>query len=46
VVDGARSLMVGGFYHSSSSVWYALLWIAGLLLALVPIGIWRYRKIK
>jgi ABC transporter DrrB family efflux protein len=44
VVDGARSLMVGGFYHSASSVWYSLLWIAGLLVVLVPLGVWRYRK--
>jgi ABC transporter DrrB family efflux protein len=44
VVDGARSLMVGGFYHSTSSVWYSLLWIAGLLVVLVPLGVWRYRK--
>jgi ABC transporter DrrB family efflux protein len=44
VVDGARSLMVGGFYHSASSVWYSLLWIAGLLVVLVPLGVWKYRK--
>ena len=44
VVDGARSLMVGGYYHSTSSVSYALLWIVGLLIVLVPLGIWRYRK--
>ena len=36
--------MVGGYYHSSSLVWYSLLWIFGLLVVLVPIGIWRYRK--
>jgi ABC transporter DrrB family efflux protein len=46
VVDGARSLMVGGFYHSASSVWYSLLWIAGLLIVLVPLGVWRYRKVN
>ncbi|HVB90570.1 MAG TPA: ABC transporter permease [Acidimicrobiales bacterium] len=44
VINGARSLMVGGYYHSTSSLWYALLWIAGLLIALVPLGVWRYRK--
>jgi ABC-2 type transport system permease protein/oleandomycin transport system permease protein len=44
VVDGARSLMVGGYYHSSSSVWYALLWIVGLLIVLVPLGVWKYRQ--
>jgi ABC transporter DrrB family efflux protein len=44
VVDGARSLMVGGFYHSSSSVYYSLLWIAGILIVLVPVGVWKYRQ--
>ena len=44
VVDGARSLMVGGYYHSTSSELYALAWIAGLLIFLVPIGVWRYRR--
>ena len=29
VVDGARSLMVGGYYHSPTSVWHALVWIVG-----------------
>jgi ABC transporter DrrB family efflux protein len=44
IIDGARSLMVGGYYHSTSSVWYALAWIAGLLVVLVPIGVWKYRR--
>jgi ABC-2 type transport system permease protein/oleandomycin transport system permease protein len=44
VINGARSLMVGGYFHSTSSIWYALLWIAGLLIVLVPLGGWRYRK--
>ncbi len=44
VVDASRSLMVGGYYHSPSSVWHALLWIVGLLVVLVPLGVWRYRK--
>jgi ABC-2 type transport system permease protein/oleandomycin transport system permease protein len=44
VIDGARSLMVGGYYHSESSVLYALAWIAGLLIVLVPLGVWRYRQ--
>jgi ABC transporter DrrB family efflux protein len=44
VIDGARSLMVGGYYHSTSSEVYALVWIAGLLAVLVPFGTWRYRK--
>lgn len=44
VINGARSLMVGGIYHSANQEWYALAWIAGLLLVLVPFGVWRYRK--
>jgi ABC-2 type transport system permease protein/oleandomycin transport system permease protein len=44
VVDGARSLMVGHFYHSASSVWYSLAWVLGLLVVLVPLGVWRYRQ--
>ena len=44
VVDGARSLMVGGFYHSSSSVGYSAVWIVGLLIVLVPMGVWKYRQ--
>jgi ABC transporter DrrB family efflux protein len=44
VINGARSLMVGGYFHSTVDVWYALAWIAGLLVVLVPLGVWRYRK--
>ncbi len=44
VINGARSLMVGGFFHSTIDVWYALAYIAGLLIVLVPLGTWRYRK--
>jgi ABC transporter DrrB family efflux protein len=44
VVDAARSLMVGGYYHSTSSVWFALLWIVGLLIVLVPLSVRQYRK--
>jgi ABC-2 type transport system permease protein/oleandomycin transport system permease protein len=44
VIGGARSLMVGGYFHNTTEVWYALAWIAGLLLVLVPFGVWRYRK--
>ncbi len=44
VVDAARSLMVGGYYHSTSSVWYALAWIVGLLVVLVPLSVWKYRR--
>jgi ABC-2 type transport system permease protein/oleandomycin transport system permease protein len=44
VINGARSLMVGGVFHSTSEEWYALAWIVGLLIVLVPFGVWRYRK--
>jgi ABC-2 type transport system permease protein/oleandomycin transport system permease protein len=44
VINGARSLMVGGYFHSTADEWYALAWIAGLLVVLVPLGVWRYRK--
>ncbi|HEX3796591.1 MAG TPA: ABC transporter permease [Acidimicrobiales bacterium] len=43
-IDAARSLMVGGYYHSTSEVWYALAWIAGMLVVFVPLGVWKYRK--
>jgi ABC-2 type transport system permease protein/oleandomycin transport system permease protein len=42
-IQGARSLMVGGYYHDPREVWFALAWIAGLLLVLVPLGVNRYR---
>jgi ABC-2 type transport system permease protein/oleandomycin transport system permease protein len=44
VVDGARSLMVGHYYHSASSELYSLAWIFGLLIVLVPVGVWKYRR--
>jgi ABC-2 type transport system permease protein/oleandomycin transport system permease protein len=44
VVNGARSLMVGGYYHSPTSVWHALAWIFGLLVVLIPLSVWKYRK--
>ena len=44
VINGARSLMVGGYFHNTTDVWYALAYIAGLLVVLVPLGTWRYRK--
>jgi ABC transporter DrrB family efflux protein len=46
VVDGARSLMTGSIFHSSSSELWALAWIAGLLVVLVPLGVWKYRQIS
>ncbi len=45
VINGARSLMVGGYYHSTSAEVDALLWIVGILAVMVPLGAWRYRKI-
>jgi ABC-2 type transport system permease protein/oleandomycin transport system permease protein len=44
VIAGARSLMVGGTFHHTSEVWWALVWIAGILIVLSPLAVWRYRK--
>ena len=44
VIDAARSLMLGGTYHSTSAELEALAWCAGLLAVLVPLGVWRYRR--
>lgn len=44
VVDAVRYLMHG--MGSVTSVWYTLLWIAGLLAVFVPLAVWRYRKIQ
>jgi ABC-2 type transport system permease protein/oleandomycin transport system permease protein len=44
VINGARSLMVGGYYHSPKYVWWSLAWIAGMLIVLVPLGVWKYRR--
>jgi ABC transporter DrrB family efflux protein len=44
VINGARSLMVGGPFHSTAAVWEALAWCVGLLVVLMPLGVWRYRK--
>ncbi len=43
-VDAARSLMVGGPYHNSSSVWISIAWSIGLLIVFVPLAVRRYRK--
>ncbi len=45
VVNGARSLMVGGVLHDSGAVVAALLWCVGLLVVLAPIGVRKYRKV-
>jgi ABC-2 type transport system permease protein/oleandomycin transport system permease protein len=43
-VGAARSLMVGGPFHSSSSPWEAVAWAVGLFAVLAPLAVWRYRK--
>jgi len=45
VVNGARSLMVGGVLHDSASVVQALLWCAGMLVILAPFAVRKYRKV-
>jgi ABC transporter DrrB family efflux protein len=42
--NAARSLMDGGIFHDSTAVWEALAWCGGMLLVLVPLGVWRYRR--
>ncbi len=44
VIDGARSLMVGGAYTDTSREVGALVWSAALLAVLAPVAIWRYRR--
>jgi len=44
VINGARSLMVGGYYHNARTELDAVLWIVGILVVMVPLGAWRYRK--
>jgi ABC-2 type transport system permease protein len=45
VVNGTRSLMVGGVLHNSGAVVAALLWCAGLLVVLAPVAVRKYRKV-
>ena len=45
VVDAARSLMVGGVTHDTSSIYQALAWCAGLLIVLVPLAVSKFRKV-
>ncbi len=45
VVNGTRSLMVGGVLHNSTAVLSALLWCFGLLIVLVPVAVRKYRKV-
>jgi ABC transporter DrrB family efflux protein len=42
-VAAARSLMVGGPGPAANHVIATLLWVAGILVVLVPISVWRYR---
>ena len=45
VVDAARSLMVGGVTHNTSSIYQALAWCAGLLIVLVPLAVSKFRQV-
>jgi len=45
-ISAARSLMTGGPFHNTPDIWYALLWIGGMLLVLVPLGVARYRRVS
>ena len=45
VVDAARSLMVGGVTHDTSSIYQALAWCAGLLIVLVPLAVSKFRQV-
>jgi ABC transporter DrrB family efflux protein len=46
VVNASRYLMVGYPPSATSSiVWQALAWCVGLLVVLVPFGVWKYRRI-
>jgi len=42
LVNATRALMIGG--PTASYVLQCLAWTAGLLVVLVPIAVWRYRK--
>ena len=44
MVYAARSLMVGGVYHSTRYEWAALAWIGAMLVVLVPLAVWKYRR--
>ncbi len=44
VVDAIRYLWEHGHGISSSSVWYSLLWTAGIFLFFAPIAVARYRR--
>jgi ABC transporter DrrB family efflux protein len=42
VVNGARALAIGG--PTARPVFYAVLWIVGILAVFVPLAVWRYRR--
>jgi len=42
VVEGVRALMFGG--PTATHVEEALAWVVGLLVVLVPLAVWRYRR--
>jgi len=44
-VDAARSLMVGGIYHSQGAVLKAIVWSVGLFIVLAPLAVRKYRKV-
>lgn len=41
-VNAARALMLGG--PTASAVWHAVAWCVGLLVVLVPLAVWRYKR--
>jgi ABC-2 type transport system permease protein/oleandomycin transport system permease protein len=45
VIDAARQLMLGHSpLWSTSNVWQALVWSAGILVVVCPFAVWRYRR--
>ena len=47
VVDASRRLMLGSSplgLWTTSNVWWALAWAAGILVVFAPIAVWRYRR--
>ena len=44
VIDATRSLMLGGAWRSIPVQWKAVGWCIALLVVLVPLAVWRYRR--
>ena len=44
VIDATRSLMLGGAWRSIPIEWKAIGWCIALLVVLVPLAVWRYRR--